>query len=187
MDINVLAKQYAEGKALEAISTAIEQAYINGYNDGMQHREKLILESIVDGVEYVDLDLPSHKMWSSSYVKDKDLYSLLPYFEASKLHIPTKEDFEELCAKCVMDYYLTKNVKGIQFTGINGNKIIIPYYKIKEKADEEYVDHFSFWIRDDNDSTTKSSAFNTSREDIVGWIGKTYMGYKLPIMLVKER
>lgn len=187
MDIKEKAKEYAKGKALEAMTAAIEQAYADGYNDGMQHRENLILESIVDGVEYVDLQLPSGKMWSSSYVKDKDQYSLLPYIETSKLNIPTKEDFDELCKYCAKDYYLTKDVKGIQFTGVNGNKIIIPYHKSEDKADEVFTEHFTFWIRDDDDSTLKSKAFNTSRkEGIVGYVNKTFMGYKLPIMLVKE-
>ena len=188
MDINEVAKQYAEGKAVNAMTAAIQQAYFDGYNDGMQHREKLILDAIVDGVQYVDLQLPSGKMWSSSYVKNKDLYNSLPYIEASKLHIPTKEDFEELCTYCAKDYYLTKDVKGIQFTGTNGEKIIIPYYKIKEKADEDYVEHFTFWVKDDDDSTNKNYAFNSSRkEGIVGFVTKIFMGYKLPIMLVKER
>ena len=187
MNIIEKSKEYAKGKAFEAMTAAIEQAYADGYNDGMQYRENLILESIVDGVEYVDLQLPSGKMWSSSYVKDKDIYSLLPYIEASKLNIPTKEDFEELCAYCAKDYYLTTKIKGIQFTGINGNKIIIPYYKIFEKSDQEYVDHFTFWIRDDDDSTLKNNAFSTFKKvGIVGCVGKNFMGYKLPIMLVKE-
>ncbi len=187
MDINVLAKQYAEGKALEAISTAIEQAYINGYNDGMQHREKLILESIVDGVEYVDLDLPSQKMWSSSYIKDKDSRMFLPYIEASKLNIPTRKDFEELLTYCKVDYYLTKNINGIKFTGRNGGEIIIPYNRIKDDDFSKNREYFSFWIKDDEDSPTKSFAYSFSRDStLTGAIRKTFMGYKLPIMLVKE-
>lgn len=188
MNITEKSKEYAKGKALEAISAAIEQAYTDGYNDGMQHREAAIREAIVDGVEYIDLDLPNGKMWSSSYIKDKDLFKVLPYIEASKLNIPTKEDFEELCAYCAKDYYLTTNVRGIQFTGRNGEKIIIPYYKIKEKADEEYVDHFSFWIKDDEDTPRRYNAYSTSRkEGIVGFVSKIFMGYKLPIMLVKQK
>lgn len=190
MDITEKAKKYAEGKALNAISSAIEQAYTDGYNDGLQHREKSILDSIVDGVQYVDLKLPSEKMWSSTYIQDKKFQvpKELTYLEASKLNIPSEEDFQELFAYCAVDYYLTKDVKGIQFTGRNGEKIIIPYFKIKEKANSEYVDHFSFWIKDDDDSQNKNNAFNGSKKDgIVGCVTKTFMGYKLPIMLVKEK
>ena len=190
MDITEKAKNYAEGKALNAITTAIEQAYADGYNDGMQHREKLILDSIVDGVQYVDLDLPSKKMWSSTYIQDKKLQvpKELTYSEASKLNIPNEEDFLELLKNCAADYYLTKDIKGIQFTGINGEKIIIPYFKIKEKADPESGDHFNFWIKDDGDSPNKNNAFNAiRREGVIGYFTKTFMGYKMPVMLVKEK
>lgn len=69
MNIKEKSKLYAEGKALEAISTAIEQAYEAGYHDGLKHYENERLEAIKDGVEYVDLGLPSGTMWSSCCIK----------------------------------------------------------------------------------------------------------------------
>ena len=97
MDIKERAKQYAESKALEAITSAIEQAYADGYNDGLKHRENEELELIKEGVEYVDLGLPSGTLWSSTCIRDKsNIRRQLPYIEASKLSIPTKAQFLEL-------------------------------------------------------------------------------------------
>ncbi len=186
MEIKELAKEYAEGKALDAMTTVIEQAYADGYNDGMQHREKLILDSIVDGVQYVDLQLPTGKMWSSTYLKDKDLYSLLPYCEASKLHIPTEEDFYELCNHCVKDYCLMRDLMGIRFRGINGSEIVIPFSNV-DIINASFSSSFSFWLKDDEESTEKKHTFCTSNNGIVGHVKKIFMGYKLPVMLVKDK
>ena len=188
MDITEKSKEYAKGKAFEAMTAAIEQAYADGYNDGMQHRENLILESIVDGVQYVDLKLPSGKWWSSTYIKDKDHYSVLPYIEASKLNIPTKEDFEELYAYCAKDYELIKKGSGIRFTGTNGNTILVPYYEIREIYHNDALEHFHFWIKDDEEDFQKNYAYNSVKDTyLVGEVAKIFMGYKLPVMLVKEK
>ena len=69
MDIKEKAKMYAEGKAIDAISAAIEQAYTDGYNEGLKHYENEKLESIVDGVEYKDLMLSSGTKWATAYLK----------------------------------------------------------------------------------------------------------------------
>lgn len=187
MDITEKSKEYAKGKAFEAMTAAIEQAYADGYNDGMRHRENLILESIVDGVEYVDLDLPGGKMWSKTYVKDKDFFSLMPYIEASKLNIPTKKDFEDLYAYCAKDYELMKKGSGIRFTGTNGNTILVPYYEIREIYHNDTSDHFHFWLKDDEEDSNKNYAYNSVKDTyLVGEVAKIFMGYKLPVMLVKE-
>lgn len=186
MNIIEKSKEYAKGKAFEAMTAAIEQAYADGYNDGMRHKENLILESIVDGVEYVDLDLPSRKMWSKTYVKDKDIYSLMPYIEASKLNIPTKEDFDELCAYCAIDCSNVNKSEGIRFTGKNGKTLIIPYLHVEEIKYDNYRLHFHFWLKDDEEIENKNYAYNDVKDDnIVGNVAKIFMGYKLPVMLVK--
>ena len=50
MDIIEKSKEYAKGKAIDALTAAIEQAYVDGYNDGLKHFENARLESFVDGV-----------------------------------------------------------------------------------------------------------------------------------------
>jgi len=89
MDITEKAKEYAQGKALEAISSAIEQAYADGYNAGLNHIENEKLEAIKDGVEYVDLKLKSDTLWSLKYIKDQGFFNKMAYMDASKLNLPT--------------------------------------------------------------------------------------------------
>ena len=84
MEISEKAKKYAEGKAVDAISAAIEKAYIDGYNDGLKHYENERLESFIDGIVYKDLKLPSGTKWASGYVKDKGFIGKFSYEEACK-------------------------------------------------------------------------------------------------------
>ena len=82
MDIREKAKQYADGKALSAINAAIEEAYAEGYKagyeDGYAKREEVNPIVLNDGVEYVDLALPSGTKWSSCCLKRDD--SSFKYF-----------------------------------------------------------------------------------------------------------
>lgn len=185
MDIKEKAKKYAEGKAIDAISAAIEQAYVDGYNDGLKHYENERLESIVDGVEYIDLKLTSGTKWASGYLKEKASLGCFAYEDASKLNLPTKEDFEELCKECAIDNYLYTNNKGIMFTGKNGEKIEIPYIKAIHVTDDNLIESIAFWLKNEGEDTQKEYAkVNSSRKvlDV-----KTFMGYKLPVLLVLKK
>lgn len=185
MDISEKAKKYAEGKAIDALSAAIEQAYLDGYNDGLKHYENERLESIVDGVEYKDLKLPSGTKWASCYLKDKDLIGKFPYEEAAKFNLPTKEDYEELLNNCAKDYYLTKGNRGIKFTGKNGEWIIIPYVNIEEISNFDIVDYFAFWLKNEGDESLKIYARMQKTDKYE--IPQLFMGYKLPVLLVLKK
>ena len=181
MDISEKAKKYAEGKAIDAISAAIEQAYVDGYNDGLKHYENERLESIVDGVEYIDLKLTSGTKWASGYLKEKASLGWFAYEDASKLNLPTKEDFEELCKECAIDFYNYTHNKCIRFTGKNGEIIEL----LCVKVDDNVYDSVSFWLKNEGEDTQKEYArVNSSRKvlDV-----KTFMGYKLPVLLVLKK
>ena len=102
MDLNERAKNYAADKALEALTKVIEQAYIDGYQDGYDdgNREAPVVN---DDCEYVDLGLPSGTRWASDFMKESYRVLYLPYGEACKLNIPTKEQFEELLSQCKIE------------------------------------------------------------------------------------
>ena len=76
MNIKESAKAYAEGKAVDALTAAIEQAYADGYNagfnDGLASKKDDLPADFDNGVEYVDLGLPSGTKWGADYLKDKD-------------------------------------------------------------------------------------------------------------------
>ena len=193
MDNKERAKMYAEGKALDAITSAIEEAYAEGYNEGYkdgtaQVDDETIVE-IVDGVKYVDLGLPSGKEWSFSYlVRDTSILhkrDMLTYQEASKLNIPTKADFLELINHCKMIpkidsdnniyVWILQNVKTGKYISLYKSKRI----EILEEIENE---SFKFWLRDDNPEGDTRLCVDGSSQDK---LGKFYMNYKLPIMLVK--
>ena len=50
MDILEKAKVYAEENAIKGINALVEQAYLDGYNDGLKHHENEKLALIKDGV-----------------------------------------------------------------------------------------------------------------------------------------
>ncbi len=192
MDILEKSKEYAKGKAIDAITSAIEQAYADGYKDGLQHYENERLESVVDGVNYVDLKLPSGTMWASDYIRDKNNAIVkFTYMEASKLCIPTKADFEELCNECQIDqnkYY------HITFTGQNGKIIDLEVLNIENvtiyndnKSLESCLKNLSvvFWLKDDSEDKNKNYARVLSSKEILDV--KAFMGYKMPVLLVLRK
>lgn len=193
MNIIERGKKYAEGKALSALNAAIEQAYIDGYNDGLKHLENEKLEAMKEGVEYVDLGLKSGTLWSSRYVNDSyTSQNRLPYIEALKLNIPTKEQFEELCRECFVSYIIEKNFHGIQFLGKNGNSIVIQSVCISEIDSSQNSNYFRFWIKDiDGDGGSQAYAAwadgIANNNKIMSQCKLLFEGLHLPIMLVKNK
>ena len=193
MDIKEKAKTYAEGKALAAISSAIEVAYAEGYKDGycdgVSKKDEISPKEIFEVVDYVDLGLPSGKKWSSIYVMDKARedfhYKEFTYDEASELNIPTIEDFQELLANCRLAG--NTDSSGLphgncEIIGKKGNYIYLK--EANYKSGSNYVNHssFIFWIKDDNsDGNLRKCADG----DYTNRIGKMFIGLKLPIMLVR--
>lgn len=103
MDIKEKAKVYAEGKAQDAITTAIEEAYAAGYKDG--YNDGLLFKKDPDVVEnnlkFVDFNLPNGTLWASDYLRGKDgkiIYCT--YDEAEPLGIPAADQFQELLKRC---------------------------------------------------------------------------------------
>ena len=191
MNINERGKKYAEGKALSALNAAIEQAYIDGYNDGLKHLENEKLEAMKEGVEYVDLGLPSGTLWSSSYIKDeRGVTRRIPFMDASQLSIPTWEDYKELCNECKLSHYSTKNLSGLKITGINGESIVIEYtYSDGSPWFDGCVKNYRFWLNESGvkDNEKKAARFLSRREGFLPGFFSMFMGDKLPIMLVKKK
>lgn len=193
MDINEKAKMYAEGKALEAITSAIEEAYAagykDGYNDGINKVDVESLYETVDGVTYIDLGLPSGKKWSFEYLINKSskyrMYKKYTYEEASKLNIPTKEDYLELINYCILIPKKIFDNKVNQWDFLDKQKgKYIKVFKIDADTASSYKEYksFVFWLKDDNPEGDKRLCADGNSRDL---LGKEYMSYKLPIMLVK--
>ena len=191
MNITEKSKEYAQGKAIDALTSAIEQAYADGYADGLKHYENEKLEAIKDSVEYVDLGLPSGTLWSSSYVKDeKGLTRRIPFMEASQLNIPKEEDYRELFHECKKRFFSKSKKHGVEFTGINGKSIFIEY------TDNEggewtsiFADSFRFWLNEngEKDNERKAASIRMTKEEASLEFWDVFMGLKLPVMLVRKK
>lgn len=187
MDIVKKSKEYAEGKALEAISSAIEQAYADGYRDGLQHLENERLESLKSGVSYVDLGLTSGTLWSSHCLTKGKGIEKLSYIEAAKLNIPTVAQYEELCKECkvvpVSLSYDMKDLIGFKFIGKTGKSILISFYN---NFDINVRESYYFWLKDDAEGSDKDCACLWGKEELgLPFKHKVFMGLKTPVMLVK--
>ena len=91
------AANYAAEKTKELLTKAIAQAYADGYRDGYDDAENNGNSTIFDNTEVFDMGLPSKTWWSLQYLEDEEKQTkYLPYPDASKLGIPTLEQFEEL-------------------------------------------------------------------------------------------
>ena len=191
MNINERSKEYAEGKALSALNAAIEQAYRDGYNDGLKHLELERLEAIKEGVEYVDLNLKSGTLWSSRYVKDEiGNIRRIPFMEASQLSIPTEEDYRELFKECKISFVSQNNYHGVVFTGINGESIFIEYTN-NDGGDWKCGGYeiFRFWLNEkgEKDNEKKAAAIRKTDKGSSLELYDKFMGLRLPVMLVKHK
>ena len=188
MNIKDKAKEYAEGKAINALTAAIESAYAEGYNagfnDGVASKEGEKPADLDDGVEYVDLGLPSGTKWAADYLRDKDgnvVY--LPYVEAAKLNIPTLEQYLELNETCSYEFKHDdfNDIIECAAAGTNGNSIHYKrecYYKAETKKDSIRP---QFWLleRRENNFRFTATLGNKNKELM-------FMGCKFPVILVKQ-
>lgn len=178
MDISEKAKEYAKDKALEAITSAIEKAYADGYNEGLQQQDNQKLEDAQTGVTYVDLGLTSGTLWASDYIEKR-----LTYLEASKLSIPTFEQYEELYNECLVE----SCPKGIKFTGRNGHYIVIDYINVQQVAKSKQAT-FYFWLEDGEEGNERYCACSPYEGSLLTnpWKYKLFMGIKLSVLLVHK-
>lgn len=181
MDIKK-AKDYSEGKALNALNKAIEEAYIQGYNDGFKDG----LNQNMPDIEYVDLGLPTGTKWSNAFLTDEnDEMVYLTYDEAMKYNIPAFSQYTELVDYCkwesgaVCGPYMTELI----IKGRNGNEVILKKNKwIDDNPSANSVPRF--WIKEnfkgDNNGLNRPCSNYQSTHKAV----ERFMGEKLAVLLV---
>ena len=183
MDILEKSKQYAQGKALEAITSAIEKAYADGYNACLKDLEKETTRLFENGVEYVDLQLPSGTLWSSHNLVDKEnTLQLLTYGEAEKMSIPDEKQFEELIKYCQIGAVQDNKKEYIAtcFYGRNGKHITIYYGSTKSGPHTFPNTNYKFWLKNttiEDENNRKCAYYKDS---------SIFMGDRIPVMLVKS-
>lgn len=179
MNIKELSKEYAEGKALNAITTAIEEAYAKGYKDGytqaVSDTKKNIPNELESGMEFVDLGLPSGTLWANDYLRDKEgKKKYLIYDEASQYNLPTKEQRDELFEYTEIKILSNTTNNRIVFLGRNGVSLDILSDNI---INGKYP---TYWIKDEADDVNGYRAIGATIE-------KYFKGKKLPLILVRQK
>ena len=155
MDITEKAKSYAEGKALDAMTTAIEKAYASGYKDGYDdgyaNREKPESEVKYEDLKYVDLGLPSGTRWSDGYLKmTGGEVEVQMHFFAKHFNLPTKEQFQELIENTHQQLKTIDGQCGTLFISkINNLSIFLPSGLVRYGSEQNIckMDNYSFWLK----------------------------------------
>jgi hypothetical protein len=122
-ELKELSINYATEKTNEVMFNTIAQAYADGYRKGYKDREDEIPVNLRDGnTEYIDLGLPSGTLWAKDFEKDGGNTLFVPYTQAKRYNIPTREQWEELVNCCEWGFY----GQLLRCTGKNGETLDFP-------------------------------------------------------------
>lgn len=150
------------------VEEAVISSYMNGYevNNGKS-------EVVIDGVEYIDLGLPSGTLWSKVPAGEFN------YRDASMMNIPTKEQFEELC-ECKYDGCFDRKGKHyIKVLSPSGDAL---EFSAKHHASEDY-EEARCWVK--NGENTSFGQIIPGDFTLGNVRDNGFPGYKYECWLVK--
>ena len=187
VELKEKASSYAVENVLEILKEAFAKVYADGYRDGYKDREDEIPVDIRGNkTVYVDLGLPSGTLWSTDYEKEGDEVKYLRFSESLNYDIPTEKQWEELCENCRWERTLIGDTYRIDCIGPKNKISLFP----KGKIENELVvrpDRGFFWLIDNGESLEKASAYMGYHNGVIRKSTTNYIGYKLPIRLVKTK
>ena len=201
IELSEKAGSYAEENVINVLKEAFAKVYADGYRNGYKDCQDHVSVNLrICNTEYVDLGLPSGTLWSSDYEKIDGETIYQTYENAETMSIPTNEQCKELLELCDWESEISsgsmRQLKKIICIGPNGNLI---HFQVKgfitsDKIIYEWSDSV-FWIKTDNPNGSERNAVILSNRDEKGLrcrkfsknIVEAFMGYKLPIRLVKSK
>lgn len=97
----------------------------------------IVQQNMINGHEYVDLGLPSGRLWAKTNygANTESEYGLYMVWSVrnsiqsgwgEEWNVPTSDDFTELCNQCTFSWGNNNSVYGCFVTGPNGNSIFLP-------------------------------------------------------------
>lgn len=195
-ELKELSANYATEKTNEMMSQIVAQAFADGYRMGYKDREDEIPVDLRDGnTEYVDLGLPSGTLWSASYeTKDRNIL-FLPFKEAISYALPSEDQWNELISICRWSYRSIGNkLREYICTGPNGYSLSFFSCGMMSTGKIIYAHSLYFWLKDNSETLDRNSAYayvsedpNTYNKKLEIMLTKTFMGYMLPIRLVRNK
>ena len=188
IELNEKAGIYAEENVINVLKEALAKVYADGYRDGYNDcQEHVSVNLSISNTEYVDLGLPSGTLWSADFEFDGDETSYLPYDEADRYDIPTKEQCNELLKLCQWEFkYINSTSREYTCIGPNGNHIVFHSRGYKLAGTKREFEKIFFWVRSNIDSTTKEAMFLYYQNGQIKTIKELFSGNMLPLRLVKN-
>ena len=120
----------------------------------------------INNLQFVDLGLPSGKLWATENIKDEDRNEIYVSFdkavETFDDKLPTKEDWKELFEHSIHQY--DEGRKGLVLTGPNGNTIFLPAKGFYGSDSKSYTvgERGHYWSSSDYNGPLKYSAYFSS-------------------------
>ena len=187
IELQEKANGFAEEKVLEVLKEAFAKVYADGYRDGFKDREAEIPVDLRDNkTEYVDLGLPSGTLWAADYEKEGGNILYSSYDKASQFDIPTEEQYNELLSLC--RWKSTGNGYSGKFYCIGPNGKVITFKPTGfYKVDMEASYNIYFWLKDQSENPEKTISFMSYYDQDIRKVKKMFMGFRLPVRLVKTR
>lgn len=188
IELNEKASHYAEENVINVLKEAFAKVYADGYRDGYKDREEEIpIDLRTNKTKYVNLGLPSGTLWSADFELNGEETTYLPYEEAEKYDIPTKEQFNELLESCQWEFkYINSTSRKYTCVGPNGNHIVFYSRGYKIAGSKRDFEKIFFWIKSDTDSSTKEAVYLYYNSGVIKKLTEMFSGKMLPLRLVKN-
>ena len=187
IELKEKAENYAEENVINVLKEAFAKVYVDGYRDGYKDREDEISVDLKSNqTEFVDLGLPSGTMWSADYEPDDEEVKYLPYDEAAKYSLPTKEQFNELLDNCHWEFrYVNSTSREYICIGPNGNHIVFHSRGCILAGTKRDCEKIFFWIKSDTKEFSKEAVYLYYHSGEIKELTEMFSGNMLPLRLVK--
>ena len=100
-------------------------------NEQLDALVKEQMEAYKGSVQFIDLGLPSGRLWADRNVGSDSPQGTGHYYQYDRamelgVSMPTKDDFKELYDNCVWEWEENNGIRGYKVIGANGNSIFLP-------------------------------------------------------------
>lgn len=189
LELKEKANNYAEENVINVLKEAFAKVYADGYRDGHKDREEEIpVDLRLHQTQFVDLGLSSGTLWSADFETNGEKTSYLPYDEATKYEIPTKEQFNELLESCQWESkYINSDSREFTCIGPNGNHIVFYSRGYKLAGTKREFEKILFWVKSDTDSPAKESVYLYYHNGEIKKLIEMFTGNMLPLRLVRRK
>jgi len=188
IELKEKANNYAEENVISVLKEAFAKVYADGYRDGYKDYQNGTLVDTCNGTtKFVDLGLPSGTLWSTDFEKEGEEIMYLPYEDAEKYDIPTKEQFNELLELCKWEFkYISSTSREYTCIGPNGNHIVFSSRGYKLAGTRRKIEKIFFWVKSTPDDSTKEAVYLYYQSGEIKKVTEMFSGSMLPLRLVKN-